>query len=68
MGIVGVILVSRWSLGLISKTSRVLLDRQGSESIQNQIKKFIEKSEEIKITDLHLWTIGPNIYSVIISI
>lgn len=48
MGIVGAILVSRWSLGLIRNTSQVLLDRQGSESIQNKIEKFIEKGEEIK--------------------
>jgi cation diffusion facilitator family transporter len=68
MGIVGAILVSRWSFGLIRSTSGVLLDKQGSESLRRKITNLIEKGGDTTITDLHLWSIGPNIYSVIISI
>jgi cation diffusion facilitator family transporter len=68
MGIVGAILVARWSLGLLRTTSGVLLDKQGPESIRQSIKNSIEKDDDSKVTDLHLWSIGPNIYSLVISV
>lgn len=68
MGIIGAILVSRWSLGLIRTTSEVLLDKQGSATLQNKIKLLLEKEADTKVTDLHLWSIGPNLNSVIVSL
>jgi len=68
MGIVGAVLVSRWSLGLIHDTSGVLLDERGSEKIRTTIKKCIENNEGIRISDLHLWSVGPNIYAAIITV
>lgn len=68
MGIVGAILVSRWSLGLLRSTSAVLLDQQGSSEIQARIRESIEREEENRVADLHLWSIGPNIYAVILSV
>jgi cation diffusion facilitator family transporter len=68
MGIVGAILVSRWSFGLIRDASSVLLDKRGSEEIITKIKNCIEKDESDRISDLHLWSIGPNINAVIITV
>lgn len=68
MGIVGAILVTRWSMGLLRTTSGTLLDKQGPESLRDRIKQSIEQDEDSKVTDLHLWLIGPNIYSVVIAI
>ena len=68
VGIVGAVLVSSWSLGLLRTTSGILLDRQGPASIRDRIRHSIEEDEDSKVTDLHLWLIGPNIYSVVITI
>lgn len=68
MGIVGAILVGHWSLGLLRTTSAVLLDKQGPESIQNSIKDSIEQDDDSEVADLHLWSIGPNIYTAVIAI
>ncbi|MDP2653701.1 MAG: CDF family Co(II)/Ni(II) efflux transporter DmeF [Candidatus Omnitrophota bacterium] len=68
MGIVGAILVCRWSLGLLQATSAILLDQEGPGKIKTIIKKRIENEDDNRIADLHLWTIGPNLYGVIISI
>lgn len=68
MGILGAILVSRWSLGLLRTTSHTLLDRQGPYTLEQRIKEHIENDGDGQITDLHLWAVGPNIYSAIISI
>lgn len=67
MGIVGALLVARWSLGLLRSTSAVLLDKQGPEHIRKRIKQSIEHDGN-RVADFHLWSIGPNIYSVILSI
>jgi cation diffusion facilitator family transporter len=68
MGIIGAILVSRWSFRLISTTGRVLLDRQGPIPIQTKIRNIIEQENDTVITDFHLWSIGPDRYSLIVSL
>lgn len=68
MGIVGAILVARWSIGLLKSTSAILLDEQGPVLTQQAIRDSIESDPGNKIVDLHLWTVAPGIYSVIISI
>lgn len=67
MGIVGALLVSQWSLGLLISTSAVLLDKQGPEQIRTRIRQSIEYDDG-RVADLHLWSIGPSIYGVIISV
>ncbi|MEB2297358.1 MAG: CDF family Co(II)/Ni(II) efflux transporter DmeF [Ignavibacteria bacterium] len=67
-GIVGAILVSKWSWGLLRDTSRTLLDKEVSREIQNKIKEAIEQKDDNKVADLHLWCIGPGIYSAAISV
>jgi len=68
MGIVGAILVCRWSLGLLRVTSAILLDKQASNEIITKIREGIENAGDNRVADLHLWAIGPDIYSAIISI
>jgi cation diffusion facilitator family transporter len=67
MGLVGAGLVARWSLGLLKSTGVILLDQQSSIETQDSIRKTIENDDN-RIVDLHLWAVGPDIYSAIISI
>ena len=68
MGIVGAVLVARWSLGLLHSTSVVLLDRQGPDDVQGLIRRRIEAADDNRVTDLHLWAVGPQMYSAIVSV
>ena len=68
MGIVGAILVIRWSIGLIQGTTKVLLDHQTPENMQKRITGILEKYKDTKVTDLHIWSIGPGIYSSEVSL
>lgn len=68
MGIVGAILVARWSIGLLKSTSAILLDKQAPQTVQNKIKRSIESDGESQVADLHVWSIGPNIHAAIISV
>lgn len=68
MGIIGAILVTRWSIGQLRETSHVLLDHQAPESLMNQVKEVLQKDGQSKISDLHIWSIGSNQYAAIIEI
>ncbi len=68
MGIVGAILVARWSLGLVHSTAQLLLDREAPAELCAKVKDSIETEDDNRIVDLHIWAIGPNIYSLIASI
>lgn len=68
MGVVGGVLVFRWSLGLLRTTSHILLDKTGPEEIQRSIKENIEKDGDSKVADLHLWSVSPGTYGAIISV
>jgi len=68
MGIVGAILVARWSFGLLKSTSSILLDEQGSEETEAAIREALEQDSDNKVVDLHIWTVGPGIQSAVISI
>lgn len=68
MGIVGAVLVSWWSLGLLRSTSGALLDNQGPESIRRRIRESIERDRDSRVADLHVWSVGPDIYAVILSV
>ena len=68
MGIVGAILVTRWSLGLLRQTSAVLLDRQGHDALCKAIRERIEGVDGTHVTDLHVWSVGPNIHAAILAV
>jgi cation diffusion facilitator family transporter len=68
MGMVGAILVARWSYGLLGSTSAILLDRQASTELQEHIRELVEADGDTKVTDLHLWSIGPEIYAAQIAV
>jgi cation diffusion facilitator family transporter len=68
MGIVGAVMVIRWSVGLIQGTTIVLLDHQGSLEVRRKITSVLESFKDTKVSDLHIWSIGPGIYSSEISI
>lgn len=68
MGIVGAILVARWSLGLMRDTSGILLDHQAPAHMLEQTQTAIESVDNNQITDLHIWSIGPGIYSATLTV
>jgi len=68
MGIVGAILVARWSVGLLRSTSAILLDRQGPDELQNTLRDQFEREPGTRVVDLHLWAIGPQMYSLAVAL
>lgn len=68
MGLVGSVVIARWSLGLLRDTSRVLLDAEFGEQRRDAIVKAIEDDADNRVTDLHLWRVGPRHLAAIVSL
>ena len=68
MGVVGAALVTRWSVGLLRETSRVLLDAQAAGGATERLREAVEAKGGDRVADLHLWSIGPNIQAAAIVV
>lgn len=68
MGLVGAALITRWGYGLLKETSRVLLDSAPDAETLEHIQQAIESDADNRITDLHVWRLGPRSYGAIISL
>lgn len=68
MGIVGALIITRWSLGLLKQTSPILLDSSIDQRYQDEIVKTLESEADNKVFDLHIWKVGANHYAAIIAL
>ena len=68
MGIVGAIIINRWSYGLLVDSGKVLLDRDVNPEAVAEIRSLIESDADNRVSDLHVWRVGTHHLSVIISI
>lgn len=67
MGIVGALVIARWSSGLIREAGAVLLDMVPDARLAARITRIIEDSGG-EVSDLHLWQVGPGHHAVIVSL
>lgn len=68
MGMVGAVIITRWSYGLLKQTSPILLDASIDAEYQEAIKEAIEKDLDNRISDCHVWKIGANHYAATIAL
>ena len=68
MGIVGALIITRWSFSLMKDTSPVLLDESIALTHKSAIKDIIESDADNRVADLHVWRVGPDHFAVIISV
>lgn len=68
MGIVGSILVARWSWGLLRDTSGVLLDRQAPANSVERLRQFLHECGATRVLDLHMWSIGPGLWAAVATV
>ncbi|WP_315763507.1 CDF family Co(II)/Ni(II) efflux transporter DmeF [Sphingomonas sp. Y38-1Y] len=66
VGVLGAIVIARWSWGLMVDTSRVLLDR-ADPGLADTIRGAVEAPGDARIVDLHVWRVGPQAHAVIVE-
>jgi Co/Zn/Cd efflux system component len=68
MGIVGAVVITYWAYGLLKETAPILLDKNREEDDKQFILETIENDADNRVSDLHLWKVGPDAYAVIVSL
>lgn len=68
MGLLGFLLIVRWSLGLMRETAPVLLDREGKNPLVQRIIQALEEDGKSKVYDIHLLKVHSHKYVCIIGL
>ena len=66
-GLIGALVIANWSVGLLRDTGGILLDRTPDPHMAEKVRSIIE-SEGDRVTDLHLWRLGPGHLGAIVSV
>lgn len=67
MGIVGAVVIARWSWGLMRDAGAVLLDTVTDRHLPMAIRKILEVDGD-HVADLHVWRVGPGHMAAVLSI
>ncbi|MGG2019231.1 CDF family Co(II)/Ni(II) efflux transporter DmeF [Pseudomonas sp. S8] len=67
MGIVGSIVIAKWAYNLMRDSAAVLLDTT-DEPVAAEIRELLEISDDVRISDLHVWQVGPQARAAIVSV
>jgi cation diffusion facilitator family transporter len=66
-GLIGALVIANWSFGLLRDTGGILLDRTADPRMAEDVRKAVE-SDGDRLTDLHLWRLGPGHLGAIVSV
>jgi cation diffusion facilitator family transporter len=68
MGIVGALLIAKWTWGLLKDSTGILVDKEMDSPIVAEIKRVAESDGTTRVSDLHVWRVAQTKYSCIITL
>ena len=66
-GIVGAVVIASWAYGLVRDTGGILMDMNPDPRLTDQMRREIETDGD-RITDLHVWRLGPGHLGAVLSV
>lgn len=67
VAILGSVVILRWSWQLARDSALVLLDATDPD-LEREVRAQVEGAGDARITDLHLWRVGPEAHAAIVSV
>ena len=67
IGILGAVIILRWSYGLLTSAGQTLLDIVPDGNVAGRVRERLEIKGD-RVADLHLWRLGPGHAGVIASV
>jgi cation diffusion facilitator family transporter len=67
VGIIGSLVIASWAFGLIRASGAVLLDVSADQKLEGVIRDRLQTRGD-RVTDLHLWQVGPGHRAAVISV
>jgi cation diffusion facilitator family transporter len=68
MGLVGGLVVLKWSVGLCRSAGGQLLDATASEPLEGEVRTLLEGIDDVRVADIHSWEVGPGRRACIVSL
>ena len=68
MGIIGALVITRWAWSLLKESSAILLDAGVKREIREEIKDVIEADADNRVTDIHVWKVGPHHLAALLTL
>jgi cation diffusion facilitator family transporter len=68
VGLLGAVVIARWSIQLVRQTGLVLLDFEDDPALASAIRRTLEDDLGARIADIHLWRLGPGHRGLIVSL
>jgi cation diffusion facilitator family transporter len=66
-GIIGACVIASWAYGLVRDTGHILLDMNPDQTLTERLRREIETDGD-KLTDLHVWRLGPGHLGAVLSV
>jgi len=67
VGIIGAVVIASWAYGLIRDTGAILLDMTPDHHVCARVRREIESAGD-RLTDLHIWRLGPGHLGAIVAV
>ncbi|MDB4973524.1 MAG: cation efflux system protein, partial [Myxococcaceae bacterium] len=67
-GIVGGVVILKWGVGLSRSAAFELLDVVPSSALEDQIRVTLEALDDVRVRDLHVWSLGGGSTSCLVSL
>jgi cation diffusion facilitator family transporter len=67
VGLIGAVVIAAWAYTLIRDTGAILLDMNPDRGMAERMRALIETDGD-RLTDLHLWRLGPGHLGAIVSV
>lgn len=68
IGLVGAAVILYWSVGLARTAMRSLLDAEDFGALEHEIVERLQRDGLTRVTDLHVWRLGPQTYACIVTL
>jgi len=67
VGLVGALVIARWSAGLLRDTAAVLLDATADRALEARVRAALEQ-DEARISSFQLWRVAPGKHALVATI
>ncbi len=68
VGVIGACVIASWAYGLVRDSALVLLDAEDDPRMAKDIRAHLESESGMRVSDLHLWRLGPGHRGLIVSL
>lgn len=68
VGVLGAVMIGRWSWGLMLESGRILLDAEMDHPLVEEIRAILAEEGSAELVDLHVWRVGKQRFAAVLSL